>query len=137
MQHLNHQRKMFARTNKKLRRNVFSLKKFTSIITIGHLQLLCYRKHLFLCRVLSDRGVCIFLQDKKQMVLKLLQVPKLIHYVKRTRILVQEAKRQKKKMEVVTVEKYQECVPCPPHARTTWSLSTIPGLLLSHGLILH
>lgn len=40
------------------------------------------------------------------MVLKLLQVPKLIHYVKRTRILVRETKRLKKKMEVVTVEKY-------------------------------
>lgn len=40
------------------------------------------------------------------MVLKLLQVPELIHYVERTVILVQETKHLKKKMEVVTVEKY-------------------------------
>ena len=40
------------------------------------------------------------------MVLKLLQVPKLIHYVEKTRILVQETKHLKKKMEAVTVEKY-------------------------------
>jgi len=40
------------------------------------------------------------------MVLKLLQVPKLIHYVERARILVQETKCLRKKMEVVTAEKY-------------------------------